>query len=401
MNAVKGNPALTVVFASDRYYVLPLMVAMYSLYKSQNEGTEIQIYVIETGDIPDYCKGIMETMAGRFGMPAPIYIAPKSDYENLDIHIAHTTQATYYRLDLPDLLPQTDICLYLDCDLLVTSDILSLFSIDMSDSLLAGVKAAAYYHPVEGQANKANLLGIDALDQYVNAGVLLMNLELMRERGLTERFRSLIEKNFNSQDQDILNAACYGSIRIMGPSFNLMSKYHPNSPGSFKDDPCIALAWTKEEWEDAVAHPVIVHYADDVKPWNSFESDGSERWWNVVVEMEEQGFLPRLQECLFPEMGTCDSLRIQVKDASAKVAEFKEAYCAMRRAYATVKDEHTRLKEKTKTFDATIDELFRRNLELESTIEAMRSSRTWKAGRVLTAPFRPIRRLFISDENSA
>lgn len=399
MDIDNNATGLPVVFASDRRYVLPLMVAMYSLYRNQNQNTKIQTYVIETGDIPEYCKTLMDSMANHFKMPKPEFIAPMSDYEALDMRIAHTTQATYYRLDLPDLLPQTAVCLYLDCDLLVTSDISSLFAIDMSESLLAGVKAAAYYYPVDHQAHKATMLGISALDQYVNAGVLLMNLERMRAEGLAERFKLLLGENFRAQDQDILNAACYGEIKTIAPAFNLMAKYHPGNPGSFEDDPCIAMAWTREEWEQAAACPIIFHYADDVKPWDSFRSDGSERWWATVSEMEGHGFIPLLHECLLPAMGTCDNLRAKTKEAISSAVDFKDAYHSMRNDYAAVKDECTHLREWVNDLKAAATELNKREQELESALEAMRSSRAWKIGRALTAPARALKSVLSSSES--
>lgn len=401
VDAAQDSSVLSVVFAADRQYALPLLVALFSLYKNQNEGTKIKAHIIESGDFPEHYVQIIDAMAERFAMPEPYHIAPRADYDDVNLRIEHTSQATYYRLDLPDLLPDVDICLYLDCDVLVASDVSSLFSIAMDDTLLVGVKAAAYYYPVEGQAEKARVLGINGFDQYVNAGVLLMNLELMREREMVDGFRPLIDRGFNSQDQDILNAACYGSIKTVSPAFNLMSKYHPADPRSFENDPCLSLVWTKEEWADAVANPVIIHYADDVKPWNSFLSDETGRWWDAVSEMEDMGFSPRLADCLFPDMGLCDSLREKLASKTAEVADFRGAYAAMKEAYATVKDDHTHLKGAIKDLKGAIRDLEAQNVMLMKTIDDMHASRTWRVGSAMMAPFRWLRRSSNDDAPTA
>ena len=63
-------------------------------------------------------------------------------FEDVNMHIKHITQATYYRLKLPGLLLDIDKCLYLDVDIVVQNDLTELYEQDMEEYYIAGGKAA-------------------------------------------------------------------------------------------------------------------------------------------------------------------------------------------------------------------------------------------------------------------
>ena len=109
------------------------------------------------------------------------------EYKNESIQISHTSSVTYYRLSLPKIISE-DRCIYLDTDTIVLSDLSELFSLLSDEMLIAGVKAAGYYWPEESLKEKAKKLQINTFDAYVNAGVLVMNLKLMREIELVSVF---------------------------------------------------------------------------------------------------------------------------------------------------------------------------------------------------------------------
>lgn len=275
------------MMATDSDYALPTLVAISSIFTAIDNPTNVQIYLIVPSTMPQHLGSAFEAVTNHYKANPIRFIESPDNYKDADLHIQHTSAATYYRLNLPELLPDVDTCLYLDGDIIAAENFLDDFSFPMDNALIAGVKAAGYYHPPENQQNQADRLHIDAFDSYVNAGVLMMNLDLMRKENLTAKFAELLQENFPSQDQDILNSACYGRIRVLDPSLNLMTKYHPLDSDSFNSNPCIRLCWTQEEWQSACKKPKIVHYADFAKPWIDSAMDFSDRWWAEVEKVAE------------------------------------------------------------------------------------------------------------------
>lgn len=87
--------------------------------------------------------------------------------------------------------------LYLDVDTVVDQNIEELFELDMEGKSVAGV-------PEMQEANHIKM------DGYINSGVLLMNLDNIRESGEGDRLLEMIngDKRYQWPDQDVLNIVC-------------------------------------------------------------------------------------------------------------------------------------------------------------------------------------------------
>lgn len=165
------------------------------------------------------------------------------------------TRATYYRFFVPDLFPQYDRGLYLDCDIVVLDDIANLYRIDLGDNLVAAAP--------EEVMERVDVFGTyveEALriprHEYFSAGILLMNLAELRRFDIEGRFSRLLSfrKYRVTQDQDYLNLLCRGRVRIFDSSWNRTA---------FPD-------------ADTSEVPHIIHYKINWKPWHyrgiSFEN---------------------------------------------------------------------------------------------------------------------------------
>ena len=65
-------------------------------------------------------------------------------------------------------------------------------------------------------------LKLYSIKQYVNAGVLVLNFIQIRKENKISKFIELTKANYSSQDQDILNVACYGKILVLTPKYDAM-----------------------------------------------------------------------------------------------------------------------------------------------------------------------------------
>lgn len=434
---MQSKSPFVVTMAADADYALPTLVAICSILATKNADSDIQICLIASNETESVLRAPLECITEHYGARKIEFLPPPLEYDKASIQISHITVPTYYRLALPDLLPEVDECLYLDGDLVVLADLPSAFGSPMKEELLRGVKAAAYYYPSYERCLKARRLGIGAFDEYVNAGVLQMNLKLMRELDLTKTFEELLCENYSSQDQDILNSACYGRIETLGPAMNLMTKYHPENPNSFDCDPSIKLCWTKKEWNEACARPVIVHYAGAEKPWQDLSVDFADLWWRAAetagaIVASLKATLPTLRKnaeaftrsnaaflkCDEDRLVREERLRLEEEKVKEQTAEIQRLEEEVKR-YDNLAEELERLlvasenerettqeelRKKTIKLREVRDRLKRAKSEcrdLSLRINDLKASNSWKAGRALTAFPRAAKRAAIKFKNTS
>lgn len=92
---------------------------------------------------------------------------------------------TMTRCYFSDLLPNENKIIYLDLDVMIEKDIFEFWNIDLQGKEVAGVVDTKFYsiHPVPY---------IKDISNYVNAGVLLMDLKRMRENGTDKKMIELL-----------------------------------------------------------------------------------------------------------------------------------------------------------------------------------------------------------------
>jgi len=198
---------------------------------------------------------------------------------------SYLTVPTFYRLLIPELLLNYNKCLYLDCDLLVLSDLSKLYNTDMTDYYIAGVPDCEIIKQSEKNKEHIEKLEIPSAQNYINAGVLVMNLEIIRKKQINKDFLNHISKNYPIPDQDILNKCCYGYIKILSPKFNLFRTYY-KSPQSLNIS---GLSLT--EIEEAAMNPIIIHYVSEFKPWNNMKMNATALWYEYAeLELDRKDF---------------------------------------------------------------------------------------------------------------
>ena len=167
----------------------------------------------------------------------------------------------YYRLFASDLLPKTlDRILYLDVDIVVIQSLRELYNMDFESNLYI---ASSHVNERMTHLN-AKRLGLKEDVPYINTGVLLMNLELLRKQLNKQDILNYVnayKKNLVLFDQDVLTAL-YGDktklvdYRKYNLSERMMNFYNLRNPRSRID-----LDWVKK-------NSVIIHYCGRMKPWN-------------------------------------------------------------------------------------------------------------------------------------
>ena len=132
----------------------------------------------------------------------------------------HVSSATYYRLYVPELLPSyIKIALYLHSDILINGCILDLLTTDISGHSVAAVPDAL----VDRNEEIRLKIGLNEKARYLNAGVLLMNLECWRSEKIGVRALEFCISNpdlITYWDQCALNHIVQGNYSILDKKWN-------------------------------------------------------------------------------------------------------------------------------------------------------------------------------------
>lgn len=187
------------------------------------------------------------------------------------------TEAASLRLLLPELLPDLDKVLYLDCDIIVRQDLARLWrETDLGDNYLAAVFEA----PIEQQAERFRALGCDPY-RYFNSGFLLMNLALMRRDHITEKlFDACRVEYLEFPDQDALNMVCQGRVLPLSPLQNSIRTFF-----ILKYKPDFVRCYNNALWYQ-VQRSATIHYTGG-KPWDLFTIKFGV-WWRVYEKLPRE-----------------------------------------------------------------------------------------------------------------
>lgn len=180
--------------------------------------TNLDIFVLHT-DLSDKSKDRLRTLETE-SVNIHFVTIDRDLFSNLPLTLDGITIETYYRYLLPEILVDCDKVIYLDSDLLIRCDVKELWDIDLSQHYLAGVNEIDIINRFPDHKLK---LGFDLDELFINAGVLVCNLQKMRQDKITHHLFTETERLKDIilfQDQDVINVALKGKIADLPLAYN-------------------------------------------------------------------------------------------------------------------------------------------------------------------------------------
>lgn len=251
---------MDIVVSIDKWYVMPTGVMAYSVC-CNNQDIDIVFHFIVDESVTEKDKDDLKRTIYGFKRKRVVFYLINSEIVNqYPNHIKDgPTLATYYRLFLTEIIPNTiDKVLYLDGDIIVRKQLLPLWNVDLTNNAIAAVSDIS---PDDQHA--CNRLEYDPCLGYINAGVLLINLRYWREHNASNMFSEYIESHYDKivlHDQDVLNYV-FRDNKIMLPyEYNFQQDFLSRKK----------YIWNKEAITRAIKDPVIVHFSGPIKPWYAY-----------------------------------------------------------------------------------------------------------------------------------
>ena len=139
MGQQNNRKIIPIFFAVDDFYSDYLCVTLQSLIENSSSKYDYMIYVL-IDELSEENKRILLSM-----QQSNVKIEFASVTEKLrkiceKLHMRdYYTKATYYRFFIPELFPQYDKGLYLDCDIVMTVDIAELYNTELGDNYIAAI----------------------------------------------------------------------------------------------------------------------------------------------------------------------------------------------------------------------------------------------------------------------
>ncbi len=246
---------MNILVALNSNYIGPLGVMLHSMSLS-NPNERFDIYVAHSSLTADDFAIIDNSVdLSRFTIH-PIHV-PDELLRDAPI-LERTSKETYYRLLATDILPEeVDRILYIDPDIVVINPLDEFYNIDMGDNYLA---AAEHVGPFLHWVSTKRLKMPIKTSQYINAGVLMMNLKAMRKTETADKIFDFIKTTpmkLYLADQDVINALYFDkTLYINTYLYNLDEKTYKRG----KKEKGMNLEWVEK-------NSVIVHFNGKYKPW--------------------------------------------------------------------------------------------------------------------------------------
>lgn len=250
---------MNIAFCLDNNYVKYCSVVISSIiYNNQNESITFHLF---SDGITDENKQKLQSWLSSYKNKSVVFHKIDiSTFKYFPIKDAYINISTYFRLAMPSLLPDIKKVLYLDCDVIVNKSLKDLWDVDISGYACAGV-----IDRINDSIRLYNRLHYPMSDGYVNAGVLLINLERWRQDNIFEKSISIARKEsdkLKNHDQDLINKIYHGQIKMLPFKYNLLEYY------LYTEDWLYMNRKYYPEIIEACKSPAIIHFCMPQKPWH-------------------------------------------------------------------------------------------------------------------------------------
>lgn len=238
---------INIVFTINDSYAQHCCVTIVSILKNNNNSL-FNFYIITDFFSKKNKTKFTQTIKKLNSNSKIHFIIIRNDlFKGFKINIDYISIQTYYRYIIPTLLDNVSKVIYLDSDIIVNGDINELWNTKLIEgSVCLGVKDL-YIENIKYKGK----IGLPNNSVYINAGVLVMDLNIFRKENITKKLiNETINNNYDFlfQDQDIINIVLMDRIQLVSEKYNFTTENAIYKDNSLK--------------------PIILHFTGSIKPWS-------------------------------------------------------------------------------------------------------------------------------------
>ena len=297
---------MNLFFVIDDNYIQQCIVTLNSFFK--NNAGEHSVYIYSP-EISDANREILRVFVEKYR--AKLHLCCQ---KNIDINLSRVTSGQWSTIVFYKLYGMLDIkdverVLYLDSDIIVDDDISDFYNTDFKDNCAVVIEDTGLPQVMNDTLYYMNRLGIPDEKEYFNAGVMLLNLDLIRRDYTMETLMSEYDKNdafFSFNEQDLLNKVWNGRLKYTSHRYNR-----------------VATDYAYRTYIDKDGDTAIYHYTMN-KPWDDGERYlPEEKRYPWCVDIY-------LKYCDIPEVS---DLKDRIEDMIGELGLFEEGLQKQKAGY--------------------------------------------------------------------
>ncbi len=276
-----------IAFAADVAYV-PHGAAMVHSIIEHAGSQQVAVHLMHAPELAASWIEQLDTLIKGWGGQLHTHAITDDRVAGLP-EMSRISRVMWFRVLLPELLPEVERVLYLDCDTLATDSLEALWQTELGDTYLGAVSNVFE----KGMEVRAQALGLGTATDYFNSGVLLLNLTAWRKDDCTAKIIAFARDNASSllwPDQDALNYVLAGNRTALHPRWNCQN--------SFFYFPQARQVFGSAATDAACRSPGILHFEGPgfAKPWHYlckhplrqeyFRHRAATAWPRVAIEQD-------------------------------------------------------------------------------------------------------------------
>lgn len=200
------------------------------------------------------------------------------------------TVASFYRMILGEIINDVNKIIYLDGDTLIYNDLTEMYDLNMNNLYFRGIH----------EILSSEIMAQYKKDKYICAGIMLMNLELIREEHVFTKFKEYYLRFYNQGiyygDQHIINSLFSDKIGFLPPIYGM---WFINEKSIMEYKELNPLIYTEQELRESQSKPAIRHIWGDSeegflneKPWLLLKYFKIKEEWNYYAK--KTGYYPSI-----------------------------------------------------------------------------------------------------------
>ena len=245
----KHKKNIHICMCLNNKYLYPVLVSMESVLTNCNKKKTFIIYhILCSPNLTQISLKKLKSLIISYGFNLEIIFYNMGN-NFMNLYHNRISQAAYYRLLTPIII-DVDRIIYLDGDTLILKDLNEMYEVKLNDNYVLG--------NLDFQSNGIDYLGIKS-KKYINSGVLLLNLEKIRNNN---KFIHLLNITINNtklihQDQTIINFILYPKIGILPSKYSIWN--FNDKLDIMKYSKHLRIEININEFEMSLNDPTIIH----------------------------------------------------------------------------------------------------------------------------------------------
>lgn len=284
---------IPIVISSDNNIFFTVAVTLVSLLSNAHKDTFYEVNCLCASDVTDENKMKLKRSLDKYSNFSLNFFDMNGKFQDLKTSKGyHVNYVSAYKMLIPSMFPQYVKILYLDTDILVRGDLSDFYNFDIGDNYVAGTPVLINY--INSFDYMINLIKIETLDSYCNAGVMLMNLDKIRKDKIDDQWISMLGAFEGSVDQHIINKVCYGKTAFIPLRFNVCLSDIP-----YYESKEVGIFYSLKEASDALCDPVIFHWTGKAKPWKFDDVFLAQEWTQYYKNTEFYDVSMKREKCSY------------------------------------------------------------------------------------------------------